>query len=143
MIELVFAVLILVLLSTAVLSVLKYRDRAFVERFSQETMSQLNLARTRTLASDQDSVYGVHFEEYKTVLFKGSTYSPTAPTNEVSKIGPMVHISSISLKSGSDVVFSRLTGEVANYGSVTLEATNKGSKQQIINITPSGLIYKL
>lgn len=104
-----------------------------------EATSFLQEARTKTLSSENDSVYGVHFETSQFVLFTGATYNPASASNKVYSLPSSVEISSVALTSGADVIFKRLTGETATGGTVTFQRTDEPSITKIIEIEPTGL----
>jgi prepilin-type N-terminal cleavage/methylation domain-containing protein len=82
-------------------------QRSDVDREAQELESVLSLARSKTLASENEQSFGVHIEstanEY--FLFEGTAYSPIDPDNERFDIATGVSISSLNLNNGgSDIV---------------------------------------
>ncbi|KKU25889.1 MAG: hypothetical protein UX39_C0016G0010 [Candidatus Magasanikbacteria bacterium GW2011_GWA2_46_17] len=103
-------------------------------------LSLLEQARNQTLSSKASSVYGVHFETAKTVLFVGPIYSASSNSNTVEPMNPLVQISAITLVGGgSDVVFKRLTGETDQSGTVTLALVASSTRQKTITIFATGL----
>ncbi|MCR4311067.1 MAG: type II secretion system GspH family protein [Candidatus Taylorbacteria bacterium] len=103
-------------------------------------LSLLRSARGFTLSAKDASVYGVHFESGKAVLFTGSTYSADATSNKVELVSPSVSISSVSLAGGgSDVVFNQFTGETAQYGTVTLSLVASSTQKKTITIFSTGI----
>lgn len=110
-------------------------------RAAQSTMvGMVKSARSRAIASENNSVYGVHFETEKSVLFKGSAYNPSDPGNENYTFPPSVKISNISLAGGAqDAVFSRLQGTTTSPGTITLSSKNNPSKTRAITIYQTGL----
>ena len=100
----------------------------------------INDARARTLASDSNSNYGVHFETAKTVLFKGNVYSAPDPSNEIYTVPGSVEISSISLTGGTvDIVFTRLNGTTAASGTISIRSKRTGSTA-VITLEPTGVV---
>ncbi len=106
-------------------------------------MSALRLARSKTLASQNDSPWGVYFfnsaapNEY--VLFNGSSYAErTLSLDEVHFLPVSVAISQISLSIGQEVVFSRLSGNASSSGSVVLQLVNEPAKTKTIYVSSSG-----
>ena len=84
-------------------------------------LSELNLARSQTLASESNTVYGVHFESSKIVRFKGAAYSSSDPLNQVFDLPAGTTASSISLGGLPDVIFERLTGRASASGTVVFK----------------------
>ena len=62
--------------------------------------SVLRLARSRTLASQDASSFGVHMGTDRVVLFEGAAYVPGTVTNEITELSSRNEIYDISLKRG-------------------------------------------
>jgi Tfp pilus assembly protein FimT len=106
-----------------------------------EISSELDEARALTLASYDNTVYGVHIESDKVTLFKGDTYSSVSADNEVTELSPRVSISGISLSGGGDdVIFQRLTGKTDQYGTLTVSLISDITETKVITIQESGII---
>ena len=100
----------------------------------------LERARSMTLSSESDSLYGVRVLSNQLVLFQGDTYSSTATTNQVYSIIPPVEITEYSLNGGgSDIIFNRLTGGTDNYGTITVAIPSTGASSTI-TIYATGLV---
>jgi len=98
-------------------------------------------ARSKTLSSKDDSPYGVHFATSSVTIFKGILYTDGAPDNLVTTLHENVSMTDVTLAGGgSDLVFSRLTGEVAAYGSVTLDIISGSTTARTISVSPAGVI---
>lgn len=91
-------------------------------------ISTLNLAKNKTLASEQAFQYGVYFDNSvdpdKYVFFKGPNYvSRDVSFDEIHELPLRVEISSIDFNiSNNYVVFNRLEGDTDNYGSVSVQS---------------------
>lgn len=102
-----------------------------------ETIATIRLAQSKTLASVEDSQYGIHFETDRVMLFQGASYA-AGTTTETNVFSSRVRIMGISLLGGgSDVVFQRLTGTTTAYGTIQMGA---GSYERILTIDPSGAV---
>lgn len=106
---------------------------------SQQILSTLQLAREQTLASEDESRYGVHFETSKYVSFKGSTYSATDPDNKEYDL-TAAEIYEINLGGASDVVFDRVRGTTSNNGNIKVRLTAETSRTETILINSSGQV---
>lgn len=95
-------------------------------------------ARAKTLSSQSNTTYGVHFEETKAVLFKGGSYNASLPSNETYLLPKRTKISSISLGGGADTVFERLTGRASPSGEVVVAARRNLSKNKTVFILQTG-----
>lgn len=141
-VELLVALAVLLVLGAAVVAGFgSMRNKSALDSAAYEVVSVLNQARLKTLASQNDRPYGVHFESQRAVLFKGTAFSGGDPSNEEANIPLSVEILPAVLNGGgSDVVFKRLTGETDNYGTITLSLKSDPSKIKIIIIEATGVI---
>src|SRR3989344_2391927 len=106
LLELLVALVILVMLGVlAIQPLAKFRTNEALDAATTQILSLINEARQNTLASKNDTVYGVHFAEDEVVLFDGATFSASDPDNRVYDLDNSVHISNISISGGSNVVF--------------------------------------
>ncbi len=96
-------------------------------------------ARSRTLASEANSNYGVHFENTRAVLFQGDIYNQASPSNEAYELPSSIEIYNIALTGGvSDLVFTRLYGTTTASGTVHLRSRNDPSKTKTISVYSTG-----
>src|SRR3989344_6196091 len=131
----------LVLASAAATPFLLSRKMAELNAAVEESISLLVLARTRTLSSEEASVYGVHFEEGNATLFKGSVFAEGAADNRRAVFGSSVEVASINLLGGgTDVVFSRLSGETTQSGTVLFRLKANAEKEKILRIERTGVV---
>lgn len=137
LIEILIVLAILILIVAIVLPrFADIRETQALKNASEISIATLDKARSQSISSLDSSTYGVHFEESKMVLFKGSSYSSSDPDNvDVPLLAP-AYISDISLTDDAeDVVFDRLKGLPDVAGSITISTS---SKNQNINISSSG-----
>ncbi len=105
-----------------------------------ETTSLINEARTDTLEGSSGSVYGVHFETSRAVLFKGSSFIDGTSGNKIISFDPSVSMSSIVLAGGgSNIFFKKLTGDTDQYGTLVIQQAD-GSMSKTITIAQTGLV---
>lgn len=141
LIEVMVVIALLLILST--LSVAGFRT--FAVKSGQATVSQtvlgaLKEAHAKTLASLDDTTYGVHFTSSSVTIFQDGTYIAGDTDNDVRKLPARTSITDISLSGGStEVVFARLTGKASSVGTVTVALTSDLSSSQVITIHESGL----
>lgn len=140
--EILIVVAILSLLAVVVISgFISLRKQTALDSAGENIMSVLNEARSKTLASKDDSEYGVHFETDRIVLFKGDVFSAADPDNKEFVVLSSVEISNIDLNGGgSDLVFERLTGKTDNNGTTTLRLKSDFSKTKDIVISSTGIV---
>lgn len=136
MIELLLVMAVIALLiNIAILSYRSFEQKTKLEIETENIITTLKLAQTKTMASEQASQYGLHFENNKYVLFKGGTFQPEAPDNKIWQLDSQLEIYDISLfGGGSDVVFDRINGQTAQTGSIGLRLTSQLSQTTSICI---------
>lgn len=108
-----------------------------LERSASDVVSALNQARSQTLSSKDNSIYGVRFEESEVIIFRESFSAGNSENVSVTLTSP-VSLSEVSLAGGgSEVLFERFTGKVAAHGTVTLSGSASSTK--VITIYETGL----
>lgn len=97
-------------------------------------------ARMLAVTSKDSSVFGIHFENNKAVLFKGSSYIAGGSEEKVFLLSKTVYMSGYLLDLGTpDVVFARLSGETTNFGTVTF-SLDDDSASTTITILRTGVV---
>lgn len=140
LIEIVVAVAILGIFVLIALQTLGLFGRQVnLDTTSQKMVSTLQLARNKTLAAEDESQYGVHFEQSKYTLFKGSTYVSTDPDNVEYDLST-TEIYDINLSGGDDIVFDRIRGTTSNSGNVSVRLLADSSRTETILVNSSGSI---
>jgi len=142
LIEILLVIVIMTIVSTIIItSLLKLNASQVLEKGASLVISVLDEAHSLTLSSKNDSQYGVHFEDSRVTLFKGSTYSSSNPNNISSEIDNRVGIRNVSLTGGgSDVVFKRLTGSTSQAGALELFLKSSTTIARTINISATGVV---
>lgn len=144
LIELVVVIAILTLMLGLVLPNFNFfRRQSALESATQEITSALRLAQNKTLASEGDSPFGVYFESDKFIIFKGTSFYPLSPDNIVYNLNSLLKISEINLGGGNYLVFNRLSGNTAGYGSIKVEEKNDSANNKMIYVDSSGVISRL
>ena len=143
LVELLLSLAIVGILVAAGVTAFSTQDRgAALQWEADKIVSLLGAARTDTLAAREGAQYGIHFEEQRTVLFSGATYSASDAGNRVQTLHREVKISAISLSGGGrDIMFQKLTGKTAQSGTVTLALVSDASKTKVITIAGTGSAY--
>ena len=139
-VELLFVFAIISLLAGLSASTfIAVRQTEELKTASQDVWIALRSARSATLSSAGDQVYGVHIASNKIVRFSGATYGVNSTTDVVSTFpGSVLATSSLS-SNATDIVFTRLSGEASATGTITLlQTTTNASKT--ISIAKTGLI---
>ena len=126
-----FLIILGILGMTAVLSVGAFSflvKKTDLDTSRNNIISTLNLARNKTLSSEQNSRYGVFFDSASTpdryIFFKGPSYAlRDISSDRIYNLPSSVEIASISLNNSSgEVVFNRPDGSTSNYGFLTLHS---------------------
>lgn len=140
--EIVLAVSMVVIFAMLSFQVLNlFITREALDKDAQQIASQIKEARSATLASRDDSAYGVHFTATRTVMFKGVTFTESDPNNSDFILNSRVQISMINLNgAGIDILFDRLTGATSQYGSITLSLVASTTVTKTVNIGESGIV---
>lgn len=139
LLEVVIMVGILGILALLVsLSLQNLVEGVSLNTITQTVFSSIQLARSKTLASHNDTVYGIHFDTNQYVIFEGSTYSSGAATNEVYSLSSDYEFFNIDLSGGSTVVFERITGAADKPGTVGIRSKTQPTNQRTIHILATG-----
>lgn len=142
LIEIVVSIAILLIIVTiTTASFLSLNNNEILEKERLNLKTLLEEARMLTLSSKSDSEWGVHIEENKYVLFRGTTYTEGATQNREIPIHNRVEVSSVALNGGGiNILFDRLTGGTIHYGSVVLSLESDLSDQKIVSVSATGII---
>ncbi len=138
--EILVALAILTLL--AVLSIgsfTKVQNVVLLDGAVESVVSLIREARTKTLASEDSSQYGVYFESGRAVLFKGVTFSEGATDNKIYTLPDKAEIININFPLNS-AVFKKLTGDTQSAGDISIKIKNTASLKKI-SANELGLVY--
>jgi len=128
---------VLATISMATFSSMQYRNALRIA--TEDVLLTLRSARTQTLASRNDTVYGVRIESSRITRFTGSTYTASSSANLVQNFAGSVQASLSLSASTSNIVFARLTGEASATGTILLTDTRSGATSSV-SIEKTGLI---
>lgn len=143
---------LIVLFISMLLTVLIFTGLVFFERQSildkeaQASVQLLRLAQNKTVVSEANQQYGVHFETNQVVLFQGINYLAGDPNNETYILDQQIEISQINLNpatSTANVIFEKINGHTQNYGLFTLKILNDPIQTKTVYIEPSGHISQI
>lgn len=140
-IEILVVIAIGVLIATTFIgSLSNFLTAQVVRNTTEDVLGLIQEARTRTIASENSSQYGVHFQSDKAVLFVGSAYTAGVSTNKEIVFDTRAYVSAISLQGGgSDLLFNRLTGDSGTYGTITIRLVSSTDGQKTITISQTGV----
>lgn len=139
-IELVIVIGILTIISgVAILFLRSLVIQTDLSGNAKNIISTLNLAKSKTVSSEGASQWGAHFEADKFAIFKGATYNAGDANTKIYNLPTALEISTISLNGGgNNVLFTRITGQTSNYGTVTIREKAQITNLININIENSG-----
>lgn len=139
LLEILISVAILAIVATMFVGVFGgWRASGDLEDARSNIIGMLKDARSKTLASESNAAYGVHFETLKTVLFKGAVYNALDPANKNYILPSSAEISNINLTGGAvDTVFTRLLGTTTASGTITIES-KRDQNTRVITIFATG-----
>lgn len=135
----------LILFVTTVVGLRLFQKKSDLDINAQGIISILRVAQSKTLASEEESQYGVYFDDTTTpnqyILFKGDSYiNRDNSYDKVYKFPDSVEISQINLGEGKETVFSRLEGNALPAGDFTIRLIENPPETKKIYIENSGLI---
>ncbi len=145
LIELLIVISILVVLSAVIFpSLSKFRNNRILNNTTADIVSLINTARNDTVASLNSKNYGIHITSTNITYFIGPSYTNGAVGNIVVTFDSAVNIPSsggYSLNGGgSDILFTRLTGDTINYGTITIQLVSDVTNQKTITIFKTGSV---
>jgi len=141
-IEILVVIAIILILAAVAVVTFKNLDTTSSHRVvTQEVYSTLTEAHNNSIASTDDSVYGVHFETDLITLFEGDTYNASDSTNKEFVFTGGVYATSSLITNSVDIVFKRLTGFPTATGALHIVRSD-GSATSTITIHGTGLIEK-
>jgi Tfp pilus assembly protein FimT len=144
LLEILFTVAIVGILIAVVLPQFgNMKENQALKNGVEDIVSALHQAQSESLASENLSGYGVHFQSDQVVIFEGTTFTDGAVGNNVIKIISPAQISSITINSASvssgDIYFNRLSGNISNTGTNTIVVSTP-SYSESITVSPSGTV---
>jgi type II secretion system protein H len=141
LIEILIVIAIIgLVMAIVLLSFNSLKSSQTLDKDAELVVQVLRQARSQTLASQNASSYGVHFASSTITLFAGTSYSAGDTSNQNFNLNASDTVIGLSLAgSSTNVVFSRLSGEAIQDGTITLSslATNR---TRIITVYKTGLI---
>jgi prepilin-type N-terminal cleavage/methylation domain-containing protein len=145
MIELLIVISILAVLSALIFpSLSKFRNDRILQNTTADIISLINKARSDTISSLNSTNYGVHLSTNSATYFVGSTYTNGVGSNVVVTFDATVNVPSTGGYSlnggGGDIIFTRLTGDTTNYGTIILQLVSDTTKQKTITVTQTGSV---
>ena len=140
--EMLISLAIMALVASLIMSsMINYRKNRSLENAADQIEAYLQQARSRTISSEYQSSYGVHFSSSGIVMYKGS-YA-TSQENKQIAFDSYVEISTISINGGgSDVYFHRLTGVATTTATIVVRLKDDPTKQKTIQVNSAGIVSR-
>lgn len=141
-IELLVVIFIIMLLAGMALASFRFfQNKMGLDETADQLVNVLRLAQNKTLASEGQSSYGVHFEVNNFTLFSGSSYNPASLSNQQYNLANGLEIFDVSLAgSGQDIIFNRLDGRTNQAGQIRLRMAANQAQIRDIYISFAGQI---
>lgn len=143
LLEVVVGVAVLFILAALALPSSSIQKTTDIQVNTEQIVSTLSLARSRTTASESNSQHGVFFDALADTytLFKGSDYaSRDTGKDQVFELASSVEISSVSFGGGDEIVFERIYGSTLQSGSLTIQLISDSSVTSTILVAASGQV---
>lgn len=144
LIELIVVVSIMVtLLGFITISLVKSQQTASLTTTEEILVADLRQQQLKSMIGDTEGrassdSYGIHFDSNRYVLFHGVTYSPIDPSNTINNLTQNIQFNN----AGFDVIFSKLSGEIAASTTIELQ-DNTNSSLKRIQINSIGVITQV
>ncbi|MFH1611705.1 MAG: type II secretion system protein [bacterium] len=140
LIEILTVLSIIVLLITmSGFSYLYFSRKTDLEKNAHDISSIIELAQSKTLASEGSAQHGVHFESDKYVLFVGDTYIVDDINNKEYHLPSRLEISAINLiGGGQNTIFEKISGRTEQSGTVVIRPIAEPTDIRTITIFSSG-----
>lgn len=105
----------------------------------EQMLEVMRNARSETLSSKDNAVYGFYLTPTSITRFTGAIYNPADPANKVYPFVGGVTATSSVITAGGDVLFTRLTGESSRSGTIYIRDVG-ATATRTITLHASGLI---
>jgi len=136
---------LIILLSMSVVLLGPSQKQSDLQSSSQEIINALRRAQNRTLASENESTFGVFIDTisnpHQYILFQGVDYvNRVLALDEISSLPESIEFSVVNLGGGDEIVFDRVDGTTSQPGSITVRLKSPPSQTRIIYIDALGVI---
>lgn len=142
-IELIIVLAILALVgSLSIAFYLSLQRESDIKNASEEVLNVLRIAQSQTLASQDNSQYGIYFnlDSPQYTLFKGTSFATRDTAADKNYQLPKDAVFALINLTDTEAVFNRLSGTLTNTGSVVVRLNTDFSKLRTIYLSSSGAI---
>ncbi len=138
LVEIIVVIAILGVIATiSVVAFVNMNKSSMLRAARDEVYGALSFARERTLASENNMVYGVHLSTSSVTRFDGGTYTAGSAGNVVYSFGAVVSATSTLITQNPNIIFQRLTGVPSATGTIFIR---NGESTTTVQIHGSGLV---
>lgn len=138
MVEIIIVIAILAIIATiSVMAFVNMHKASTLRGATSDVYESFTRARELTLASENDTVYGVHLATSSVTRFAGGTYSAGSASNTVFTFGSIVSATGTLVMQNANITFERLTGKPSATGTIYVR---NGLSTSSVTIYGSGLI---
>lgn len=141
-IEMLVVILVLgIIIAITVPALISFRKNQSIQNTTNSIVSLLQEARTKTLASYNNTFYSVYLDTNSAILFTGGTYSALDVDNKVVPYEAPVTLQSVTVAGGgAQISFDRLKGTTSQSGTIVVGTDDGESKT--ITVSSSGIVSR-
>lgn len=112
-----------------------------IEGQAQSIRSHIERARIYTLASKNNSSFGVVFSSSTARVFQGTTFVSASSSDQVMNLDTGNNIINITLSNGSNTLyFNKISGEPNATGTITVTSVNNSLDRRTVVIYTTGVV---
>lgn len=112
-----------------------------IESQAQSVRSHIERARIFTLASKNNSSFGVIFSTSTVRVFQGTTFVSASSSDQVYEVDNNQSIINISFSGGGNTIFfNKITGEPNKTGTVTVTSKSNTNDRRTVVIYQTGVV---
>ncbi len=140
LIELLLVIAIMATVSALAMPLVSGASRASdLDASASIAVNSLSEAQTSAMSGKNPRRFGVHFETSKFVFFRGASYNPADPDNDIHDLSQQVQITSVAISGGgSDIHFSDYRGLPTETGTVVFSGADGATRT--VSVNAAGLI---
>lgn len=140
LLEIIIVIAIIVLVATIiVIPFSQFRNRQTLDGAAEEFSSLIALARAKTMSSEGNARYGIHFTSSSASLFQGASFpGDNESANIVVNLSALVSISYTLAGGGADMIFQRLTGDTTQSGTIIISLVADNTQQRVLTVETTG-----
>jgi len=112
-----------------------------IETQAESVRSHIERARIFTLASKNNSSFGVYFSSTSARVFQGTTFVSASSSDQIYTIDPNQSIININFAGGgSTIYFNKITGEPNATGTIMISSKSNTDDRRTVVIYQTGIV---